>query len=192
MDKTINELRSYMIEPIMKKLYDIERRLDFLEMKVQTCEKKKIQKQEIKKQVLKKPHPKPKLSTFHNAFFINNKTKLSDVKLQWEPIDDVSRYIIEETCLSHGIENERWYRNRFEEKYLKKNFVYLPKFGTKFHKDWSTQGSKTKMTGMMGKFRWRYIPMYYRNGQEIEGIPSYPSEIWENSVIDISIGIEII
>ncbi len=51
MDKTINELRSYMIEPIMKKLYDIERRLDFLEMKVQTCEKKKIQKQEIKKQV---------------------------------------------------------------------------------------------------------------------------------------------
>jgi hypothetical protein len=34
--------------------------------------------------------------------------------------------------------------------------------------------------------------MYYKDGEEIEGTPSEPSDIWESRVINIEIGIEII
>ena len=186
MEERMNQLRKYMSEPILKKLELIEKRLQKVE------EILNIDQDNSDEIIPIKNYPKPKLTTIKNAFFINQNTKLSDVKLRWDPIDDVSRYLIEEQCLSHGEENEQWYRNRFTQEYLRDNFVYLPKFGTKFHQDWSTIGSKTKMTGMMGKFRWRYIPMYYKDGEEIEGTPSEPSDIWESPVISIEIGIEII
>ena len=196
MEERMNHLRTYMLDPIMKKLDNIEKRLNNLEQKIISKGTKIISKgtknvKEITKN-LEKPHPKPKITTIKNAFFINENTKLNDVKLRWDPIDNVSRYIIEEKCLNHGEKNEKWYRNRFTQDYLRYNFVYLPKFGIKFHQDWSTIGSKKKMTGMMGKFRWRYIPIYYENGTEIEGIKSEPSDIWESPVINIEIGIEII
>ena len=154
----MNHHRTYMLDPIKKKLDNIEKRLNNLEQKIISKGTKNVKK--ITKN-LEKPHPKPKITTIKNAFFINQNTKLSDVKLRWDPIDNVSRYIIEEKSLNHGEENEEWYRNRFTQDYLRDNFVYLPKFGTKFHQDWSTIGSKTIMTGKMGKFRWRYFPIYF-------------------------------
>jgi len=34
----------------------------------------------------------------------------------------------------------------------------------------------------MGRFQWRYIPVYYQNKEETEGTPSKPSDIWESEV----------
>jgi len=206
MDKSCDNIRNFMIEPVMKKLYDVERRLTILENKIEhnnsIHEQEQEQKQELKvesevelevekeitlpisntnKQISKIAHPKPTIMTIKNGFFLNSNTKLDDIKLKWNPVKDVSRYIIEEKCLSI---NTDWYRSRLTQANLKNNYIYIAKFGNKLHENWGTMGTKLKITGMMGKFQWRYIPVYYINGKEIEGEPSKPSDIWENKIIN--------
>ena len=63
-------------------------------------------------------------------------------------------------------------------------YICISEFGNKFHENWETMGTKLKITGMMGKFQWRYIPIYYVNGKEIEGEPSKPSDIWQSEIIN--------
>lgn len=194
MDKSCNDIRYFMIEPIMKKLYDVERRLDLLENKIeqnisihkQESKVKSEQKKEIKssilnKQISKIAHPKPIIMTIKNGFFLNPNTKLDDIKLKWSLIDDASRYIIEEKCLSVDTD---WYRSRLIQSNLTNNYICISEFGNKFHENWETMGTKLKITGMMGKFQWRYIPIYYVNGKEIEGEPSKPSDIWQSEIIN--------
>jgi len=176
-----------MIEPIMKKLYDVERRLTVLENKVKPEQKKEINlpilnKQTIlNKQISKIAHPKPTIMTIKNGFFLNDNTKLDDIKLKWASLEEVSRYIIEEKCLSVDTD---WYRSRLTQSNLRNNYICISEFGNKFHENWETMGTKLKITGMMGKFQWRYIPIYYIKGKEIEGEPSKPSDIWENKIIN--------
>jgi len=194
MDKSCNDIRYFMIEPIMKKLYDIEKRLTQLEDKIE--KNISIRKQEPKVEPEQKKeknlpifnkkisiiaHPKPTIMTIKNGFFVNDNTKLDDVKLKWKSLEDVSRYIIEEKCLSI---DTNWYRSRLTQLSLKNNYICISEFGNKFHENWGTMGTKIKITGMMGKFQWRYIPIYYINGKEIEGTPSKPSDIWENEIIN--------
>ena len=194
MDKSCDNIRNFMIEPIMKKLYDVERRLDLLENKIeqnisihkQESKVKSEQKKEIKspilnKQISKIAHPKPIIMTIKNGFFLNPNTKLDDIKLKWSLIDDASRYIIEEKCLSVDTD---WYRSRLIQSNLTNNYICISEFGNKFHENWETMGTKLKITGMMGKFQWRYIPIYYVNGKEIEGEPSKPSDIWQSEIIN--------
>ena len=77
-----------------------------------------------------------------------------------------------------------WYRSRLIQSNLTNNYICISEFGNKFHENWETMGTKLKITGMMGKFQWRYIPIYYVNGKEIEGEPSKPSDIWQSEIIN--------
>ncbi|SVA92470.1 uncharacterized protein METZ01_LOCUS145324 [marine metagenome] len=194
MDKSCDNIRNFMIEPIMKKLYDVERRLTLLEnkmeqnisihkqeSKVKSEVKKEINLPILNKQISKIAHPKPTIMTIKNGFFLNNNTKLDDIKLKWNSLEEVSRYIIEEKCLSVDTD---WYRSRLTQSNLKNNYICISEFGNKFHENWGTMGTKLKITGMMGKFQWRYIPIYYVNGKEIEGEPSKPSDIWQSEIIN--------
>ena len=194
MDKSCDNIRNFMIEPIMKKLYDVERRLTLLENKIEpnisihkqefkvgSEQKKEINLPILNKQISKIAHPKPTIMTIKNGFFLNPNTKLDDIKLKWSSINDASRYIIEEKCLSV---NTDWYRSRLTQSNLTNNYICISEFGNKFHENWKTMGTKLKITGMMGKFQWRYIPIYYVNGKENEGEPSKPSDIWENKIIN--------
>ena len=180
MEKSLSDIRCFINEPILRKLYDIERRINIIEERMGKLEMYHT-KIAIKTKAANSgiEHPKPIITTIKNGFFINKNIKLNDVKLQWKIIEDVSRYIIEERCLSQTTNNS-WYRSRLTEDYLK-DFYILNK-NKKFHENWSTIGPKIKITGMMGRFQWRYIPVYYQNKEETEGTPSKPSDIWESEV----------